>query len=92
MSAVIVAPRAKRGGAGEPVAGTSFDEMIKLKNASGYVVGQLVEGKHYRGGWHNCQILEIKGIDQYLVKWQDGDPSDTLKAKGHLRECRYIDV
>ena len=89
---MIVAPRTKRVGDGEPVEVTSFDEMMKLKKDAGYVVAQLVEGKHRSGGWHNCQIKEIKGIDQYMVQWQDGDTTDTLKTKTQLRPCRYIDM
>jgi len=54
---------------------TSFEEMLRLKNQSGYVVGDMVEAKHCRGGWHYCTIVgKTEGNDgdvyQVLFPWK----------------------
>jgi len=43
---------------------TSFEEMLRLKGVSGYVVGDVVEAKHRVGGWHFCTIVgKTEGAD-----------------------------
>ena len=43
---------------------TSFEEMLRLKGISGYVVGDMVEAKHRVGGWHFCTIVgKMEGTD-----------------------------
>ena len=50
-----------------------------------FKVGDKVEGRFRSGRWYCAVIAKCNDNGTYVIKWDDGDPSDTVKAADALR-------